>query len=350
MPVRAVCLRRLTIRLPTGCLVEQPVSTCAFAGSLCSLLTTPISISTHTGCMAYQAQTWVMDRADLQLWHDTICVVMSNRDKRQPPQSATPSADSTRREVYLEAGSKIDFSDAVKQARENERRDDAKTDKRNFVLTSITTGLLFLTAGFSLLQSVSSKISADAAKRAAEIAQQTLEQSNRAWLKPSLTKPEAKSKPEETTAWWETHHNVTAHYTFENIGKTPITDTELQIVHEIPRTNEGPSMTSREPYRHGKATIVYPGETFDVEAEFSGAPDAKPGTQRALTPELKQELLSFQRYIVAYGQATYHDPLGEHWIRFCYWTTLGVPTIEQGLFASGDCPAYNSTGDGPLPN
>ncbi len=108
-------------------------------------------------------------------------------------------------------------------------------------------------------------------------------------------------------------------------------------------------MMFKGPIRYGNPSIIYPGESIDIEAEFAGAPDA-PGKMRPLTPELKQELLDFKRYLAVYGQATYHDLLGEHWIRFCAWSTLGSPPIEHGVFNSGACPAYNSAGDGPLPN
>ena len=104
---------------------------------------------------------------------------MTHRDKRQPPPPSIPSSSSIKREVYLEAGSKIDLSDSVKEARKNKHVENAKVDRRDFKLAAITTVLLFCTAAFSLWQSVSSKMAATAATSAARIAQQTLEQSNR---------------------------------------------------------------------------------------------------------------------------------------------------------------------------
>ena len=268
--------------------------------------------------------------------------------------------DNQKREVRLAPDPKIDFVEGLKKAHAQERSDDAKAralerddDRkhrvRELLLSGATVALLCITAAFTCWQGLSSARSASAASAAADAAGKALEQSLRSWLKPSLTWPDAKGKPQEALTFWKAHHDITVQFTFDNLGRMPITDAEIDLAVEIPRWDQAPLMTYAGS-RHAARQISYPGDPFTIDAEYGGS-SAGPGIRMALTPELEQDLLQFRRYLVAYGQGTYHDPLGEHWIRFCYNSHLGSPPAEHVRFAPGSaCPQYNAAGDGPLPN
>jgi hypothetical protein len=67
------------------------------------------------------------------------------------------------------------------------------------------------------------------------------------------------------------------------------------------------------------------------------------------TEELRDQFWNGKKYIVSYGEGTFNDPLGKHWLRFCNLLAMPNPELVSVPLNALSCTSYNSAGDGDLP-
>lgn len=267
------------------------------------------------------------------------------------------SPNDNKREVHIAA----DFLDTIKKLRTHERGEDAKTrqiergedarfELRQWLLTLITTCLLFITAGFTLWQSYSSKISANAARDAADSARKALDQNARSWLEPEII-----NEPDHNTdmlkRFADDGNVIRVDYQLTNIGKFPITEMAVRAKVEVLYARQAPHLNFGEGRNRGFwQKILYPGRNVKESVSWFGAPENNSHNEAAVTPELVQDFRAGKRYIVIYGEGIYSDPLGPHWYRFCYVAAPFDTSIVEKSFPTASCSAYDSAGDGAPPS
>jgi hypothetical protein len=274
---------------------------------------------------------------------------MANRDKKHSQTSAAPAQidkgeSSPKRHVYVEPGVTIDFTDDLKKAQGNEQNKQLK-------LAVITTVLLFLTAAFAGWQGWSSRVSAEAAKNAADIARKTLDASNRSWVEPVLAPPwHEEAAPTNPKVFADQHYDLEVQYTLTNIGRVPITNVKVDTAIEVLDRLESPHFAYAQPHWGETASILYPSRQLGAPAIWLQRTANGGNVHHEVTEDLKRQFDTGEKYFVAYGEGSFDDPLGAHWFRFCSWILLsdakyGLPSVQ-----ARDCADYNSTGDGIEPH
>ena len=210
--------------------------------------------------------------------------------------------------------------------------------------------MLFVTAAFTGWQGCSNRVSAEAAKNAADVAKKTLDASNRSWVEAVLAPPwQEEAAPANAKAFADQHYDLEVQYTLTNIGRVPITNVKVDTAIEVLDRLESPSFAYASPHRGETASILYPSRhTVAPAIWLQWAPNGG-YVHHEVTEELKQQLGAGEKYVVAYGQGTFDDPLGTHWFRFCSWILITDPQHTPPQVASRDCADYNSTGDGTAP-
>ena len=155
----------------------------------------------------------------------------------------------------------------------------------------------------------------------------------RAWLKIEYGSP-------------STSAGVSAAAKIINVGKSPALHAKVGAVLEVVERHHTLSFSPRHGFTGIDFPLLFPNDINPfMVVRFS-----------KLTPPPKSlsesELESLKRgdsYIAVFGQATYADQFGWHWMRFCMPSASTDPNIEPGHFNTKDCIAWNQIGDGDPP-
>jgi len=196
------------------------------------------------------------------------------------------------------------------------------------------------------------KIASDSAESAADTAQQTLIATNRSWLE--ITIPQEVMKSPKSVKDFERIRLNLKQLNFPlnmtNIGKSPVKNIQIISDAEVLHSTEASNFSYGTPQGIFNSTfisIVYPTRSAIIPTA-AWAPGSKPASPdnkiEVVTPELREDLRQARKYIVVYARGTFDDDLGSHWVQFCGWI---APTDFPANFPSGNCVAYNGTGDLP---
>src|SRR5712675_1333255 len=137
------------------------------------------------------------------------------------PKKAECEEKSTNRHVYVEPGVEIDLVQDLKKKYESSQTESAAHNRRQLFWTKITTVLLFLTAGFAGWQGWSTRKASRAAETAANVAKDSMQIDQRAWLAVTDIYTTTNSKQPELGL------PLDARIQFRNAGKTPALYTRI---------------------------------------------------------------------------------------------------------------------------
>ncbi|GEM_PF-3786025 len=127
-----------------------------------------------------------------------------------------------------------------------------------------------------------------------------------------------------------------------NVGKSPASKVDGQIVVQIVNADEAPSFNGQV-HQYVWTNIVFPSDF----SEFSTGrtPNNTDGSVRPLDAEEMRRLSSGTAYLAVFGVVTYRDYFGDHWTRFC--VPKGYQTgVRQ--YSSKSCVGWNDVGEGPI--
>jgi hypothetical protein len=224
-----------------------------------------------------------------------------------------------------------------------------RRDRWRFRLEIISLIVLTIYAALTFWQGRSSQISANAARSAALTAKLALESSNRSWIETRLSPiwEETVISPAASEKMLDSLKQVIIPFEMTNIGHVPVTNINIQLKVELVNREESPRLDYSGRWGTAFLSILYPTRTepFDAVLYSPGAPSSDRDIPPVeMSPALKEELLSGQKYIAAYGRGTFTDSLGKHWFKFCHWLTFADPKLRLA-FTSWDCTNYNAVGD-----
>lgn len=127
-----------------------------------------------------------------------------------------------------------------------------------------------------------------------------------------------------------------------NTGKTIAESVVYDFDVGIPQSTEPVSITYDHPTTVGFVTLL--GQNIP-----NILPIIKHDANQQEIPATRiqlEELIQGRRYIAVFGKGEYIDIFKEvHWFRFCKWQSYRLDYV----YAAHGCTAYNSTGDGRLP-
>jgi hypothetical protein len=134
---------------------------------------------------------------------------------------------------------------------------------------------------------------------------------------------------------------ITFPVSFVNIGKTPAANIEAFVRVELMQSGQEPSFN----YVPGTSMTFRNGELVPDDEVSREIPARANHDPIILTLDRVSRLLDGSEYAAFYGDVTYQDISGRHWMRFCRELYRG-PT---DMWYPKKCYAYNSSGDGRLP-
>lgn len=273
-------------------------------------------------------------------------------------QSATESnGEETEEEhpskLHLNAPKKDHNSYAAKQYALDEQR--FGLEKKAFWVGTGTLVFVAMYTGLSGIQSCESKrsadaavIAADAAKGAANIAQQALTVQNRAWIEPRIEPPWDTDSQADLFKLLPQLDKLTFNIRFTNIGKIPAKNLRGDFGVEVLKNTEVPALNY--PGIHQGtifSTILYPnrGETSPAVMYVAGAKAGDPNAAvQTVSPDLREELQRGDKYIAVYVNGNFDDAFGKHWFRYCKWMAFSV--VSQN-YNSRKCVGWNDSGEFP---
>jgi hypothetical protein len=284
---------------------------------------------------------------------------MKRKDRKKlgpnsrPNPESTSTADQKRSitgDVHIRGEVTIETHPAEALARKTEASMQGDRDRKRLALEVLSVVVLTFYAGLTYWQARSTERSASAAESAARTAKATLDASNRSWIEARLSPPWEEESATNATAQelLSSLNQAIVPYDLTNIGHVPLTNIHLEAKVELLGQRETPHLDYSGRLITLFDSILYPGRVIRLNAVLyaPGAPSADRDVPPVeMTPLLKKELRSGQKYIAAYGRGTFNDALGEHWFHFCRWITFADPKLRLG-FPSWDCVNYNAAGDG----
>jgi hypothetical protein len=131
---------------------------------------------------------------------------------------------------------------------------------------------------------------------------------------------------------------------FINTGKTPADSVKAVVRAQVIETGHDPSFS----YESGTSNTFQVGELVPNDDEPPQQLQARAnGAIIVLSDEgLRRIRYAGTDYVAIYGEVTYRDIAGNHWMRFCHEVYTGPQ--EQG-HTPQKCGQYNSSGDGGTP-
>ena len=209
----------------------------------------------------------------------------------------------------------------------------------------------FCTIGVGVWQACISRTAAKAAESAANTARDTLTASNRAWVEARTAPPWSDDIKTENQSLLPKWNEISIPFVLTNIGKVPVTDFKAEAAIEILDQNQPPSFFYNIRHNTISANILFPSRSIPLTASLLSDGEAAlysrgraVGEPEKVSSELRSDLQSGIKYIVAYGQGQYTDQTGEHWFRFCRF--LGFASTPRS-YPTRTCVDYNSIGDVP---
>jgi hypothetical protein len=275
-----------------------------------------------------------------------------SRHKSKNGQNAKPighdqtsrEEKSTQRHVYVEPGIKVDLVESLRAQHKTDQQENATHQSKQLFWTKIASGLLFITAGLAGWQGYSTKISANAAADAARISAKALTASNRSWIEARLAPPWDDDNMESNRKQLSDMKEIQIRFHLTNIGEIPITNLHAESAIEVLNWNESGNFQYLDPHVFVNASIVFPSRTFPILDTLFQPGYAHSAEQ--MTPELRNQLDTGQKYFIAYGKGAFDDAAGKHWFRYCRWIALETPMPGGSPFHNRACVDYNAYGDG----
>jgi hypothetical protein len=132
---------------------------------------------------------------------------------------------------------------------------------------------------------------------------------------------------------------------FVNAGKTPASRVNALVRAQVVPRGQEPSFT----YPPGTSTQYEVGELVPNDEQAPVQLQARDANAAvSLAAEQVERIMAGLDYVATYGEVTYSDIAGRHWMRFCRAAYTGPR--EKGRTPQ-KCGQYNSSGDGKaLPN
>lgn len=134
---------------------------------------------------------------------------------------------------------------------------------------------------------------------------------------------------------------ITFPVSFVNIGKTPAANVEESVRVQLIQSGKEPSFS----YEPGTSMSFRSGDLVPNDEISHEIPARANRDPIILTLDEVSRLLDGSEYAAFYGDVTYEDISGPHWMRFCRELYKG-PT---DMWYPKKCYAYNSSGDGKVP-
>lgn len=241
---------------------------------------------------------------------------ISSHDQSDSQSSESPSKVSPATAELQSPPPKTDSEDSRKKAKH-------WLDYVTFGLELLGFVVLCVYAAYTIRIYCANKKAADAAKRSADIAAQTMRIDERAWVNVSVGKaPMIDNSPLQIPV------------TLTNDGRTPALNVTGNIVINLLRYGEEPDLI----YKKG-----HPAYAIEVKALTAKLPQnlpfnvlpkyldsEKPLVPINVTPQLRRAIADGTLYIVVHARLEYDDVFGiHHWIQFCGHASNGIPGIQQ---------------------
>ena len=137
---------------------------------------------------------------------------------------------------------------------------------------------------------------------------------------------------------------ITYSIAFLNTGKSPADSVEAIVRGEVLTAGKEPSLT----YESGTSNEFHVGELVPNDDEPRKLEVRAAHSSVILTQYQVERIRAGMDYIAFYGEASYRDLAGMHWMRFCKGTPLDIPLAEKAITPM-TCAAYNSSGNGRIP-
>jgi hypothetical protein len=131
---------------------------------------------------------------------------------------------------------------------------------------------------------------------------------------------------------------------FLNTGKTPAASVEAIVRGEVMAAGKEPSLT----YDPGTSNEFHVGELVPNQEEPRQLEVRAEHFSIILTQYQVERIRAGVDYIAIYGEASYRDEAGLHWMRFCKGSPLNA-TLAEPTRTPKRCAAYNSSGNGRIP-
>lgn len=137
---------------------------------------------------------------------------------------------------------------------------------------------------------------------------------------------------------------ITIGENISNIGKSPIIRSETRSWIEILKNNQVPSLDPRPIPNLSQFHLLYPTDSYT----FPIWRYSKDKLVVPITDDERNSLHAGTSYVAVYGVTTYTDQFGEHWGKFCMWTSAFAiqPNDPNIQYSAGPCATFNATGDG----
>jgi hypothetical protein len=155
----------------------------------------------------------------------------------------------------------------------------------------------------------------------------------RAWLKVDVALP-LQIKPD-----------TTATVTVSNVGKSPALRIVVDMMFEVVKNGSAPNFVPVAHRTMANVPLMFPTEKGQPIV-VPPTPNHDDGSPRDLTQDEINGLSTGTMYIAVLGMASYIDPFGTHWTRFCNWKPY---QMGQASFNANSCVVWNAVGDGEAP-
>jgi hypothetical protein len=206
--------------------------------------------------------------------------------------------------------------------------------------------LLGIYTAYTIKMYCANLTAANAAKKAADVSQQSLIASNRSWLKIDMSKNlnDINVGDDSGKKLLRKMSDISFELTFKNIGKTPAREIVIETAGEVLDRESATTFAYNKPYSVTEQHIIFPND----ESPFTDAfflPRTSPTATEKMTPPLRDDLLAGRKYIVIYARASYSDVFGKHCVKFCSPFVFAPNTYNHK-----NCTDYNDAGDEETPS
>jgi hypothetical protein len=262
----------------------------------------------------------------------------------------TAGKESTKRHVYVEPGTQIDFVKDLRDKYDAAQEQNTSHSGKILFWTKVSAVLLFIYAALAAWQGHEMRKTANTALDANRLAEKNMgtqfaltRSQQRAYIE-IVRPPEGVMKALPKLA--EIKY-LTYPVTIKNVGRSVASSISYQMQLEVPKANEEPSFTYHN-YQYGTIGPFVPDSPPEVMEAHEYEEPGGPGMLHPLTDEVRRDLKDGTRYVVVFGQIRYQDVFGAWWMQFCMWRPYVVlPVGKAKQFSTPKCVAYNTEGGTP---